>query len=176
MNFIFICELLKRHNVGDHYLLSLLFHMDFFAAIFSFCFVSFLFFSVHVQVFVHLIESVVYIVCIMWMECNKNVVQCLLHFINLKTNFWSARANSHTRTFSFPLSLARLNDCILLLHLLSVMADWLMTDTNDNTIGCNTNYRQIEWKYLRCYFLSFCLLIPTAIECSMFDLAWFGLA
>lgn len=43
----------------------------------------------------------------MCMECNKNVVQCLLHFINLKTNFRSARAHtrsfSHTHTISFPL-------------------------------------------------------------------------
>lgn len=109
------------------------------------------------------VDSIVSRFC-MCLECNKNVVQCLLHFINLETNFQSvcvralAPVDSHTRTFSFPLVHDGYDACVLVLHLLFVMVDrlvgWigrlLMTDTNDNTMGCNTNYRQIEWKYLRC--------------------------
>lgn len=62
----------------------------------------------------------------MCVECNKNVVQCLLHFINLKTVpvlFW--------RCLFFLLRLSFLH---LLLAAHSVVM-CMMTDTDDNTMA-----------------------------------------
>lgn len=172
------------YNVGHYYLLSLSFYMDFF---FSLLFFSFLFFSFWC-LFIWL--SRFCIVCVMCVECNKNVVQCLLHFINLKTNFLSvcvrARAKAHTRVrFLFHSFLtgsmvgSRFCICLLMADKLAgwwpipTITRWVATPIIDKLNG-----NICDGLFSRCcfYFLSFCLFIPTAaIEYSIqFGLVWFG--